>query len=70
MDTDQARFTSFGLMDNHIGPHKCRRCGKTWVTGHVACGPCSKEMKYERSNYYFLRSVEIQTLDMGVQAWA
>jgi len=68
---DDTKVTSFGWMqDDKSEPRKCRRCGKTWVTGHVVCGPCSAEMKYERSNYYYHRSVECQTLDMGVALWA
>lgn len=70
MDTDDAKITNFGWMDSQSEPHKCRRCGRVWVTGHVVCGPCSKEIKYERSNYYFLRTNEIATLDMGVALWA
>ena len=71
MDITQATITSDKWFSGDMpqDPRKCRRCGKVWVTGHVACGPCSKEIKYERSNYYFLRAVEIQTLDMGVAVW-
>ena len=72
MDMTSAKVTSDGWFagDMQSEPRKCRRCGRVWVTGHKVCGPCNREMKYERSNYYFLRAVEIQTLDMGVQIWA
>jgi hypothetical protein len=50
-------------------PRKCRCCGKGWVTREIVCKACKPIYKYRRSDYYFLRSVEIQTLDMGVQVW-
>ena len=50
-------------------PKRCRRCGKTWVTGHKVCGACNVEVKYARANYYWLRAVECATLDMGVAVW-
>ena len=71
MDTIEAKITSDRwFQDIPSEPKKCRCCGKGWVTREIVCKECRPAVKYRRSDYYFLRSVEIQTLDMGVQAWA
>ena len=68
----QATITSDKWFSGDIQaePRKCRRCGRVWVTGHAVCGPCNREMKYARANYYWLRAVECATLYMGVAVWA
>jgi hypothetical protein len=71
MDMTSAKVTSDGWFvgDVQAEPRKCRCCGKGWVTREIVCKACKPIYKYRRADYYFLRSVEIQTLDMGVQVW-
>ena len=66
----EAKITSDKWFSDTIEPRKCRRCGRVWVTGHQVCGACNHEIKYARANYYWLRNVELQALDMGVAVWA
>lgn len=72
MDTiTEARITSDQWFhDTPQAPRRCRACGKNWITRETVCHECKPMFKYRRSDYYWLRSVEIQTLDMGVQLWA
>jgi hypothetical protein len=67
----EARITSDKwFQDIPQEPKRCRCCGKNWVTREVVCRECRPIFKYRRADYYWLRSVEINALDMGVQAWA
>ena len=67
----KARITSDKwFQDLPIEPRKCRCCWKAWVTREVYCRACKPIYKYRRADYYFLRSNEMQTLDMGVPIWA
>jgi hypothetical protein len=70
MDAIDAKITNFGWnQENMTEPRRCRCCGKGWVTREVVCRACKPIYKYRRSDYYFLRSIEVKALDMGVQAW-
>ena len=67
---DNTKVTSFGWMtDDQKPPHRCRSCGKNWVTREIVCSDCKPIYKYRRSDYYYHRTNEIQTLDMGVPLW-
>jgi hypothetical protein len=68
---DDTKVTSFGWMaEDTREPRRCRMCGKNWITREIVCNECKPMFKYHRSDYYWLRSVECNTLDMGVQLWA
>jgi hypothetical protein len=71
MDAIEAKVTNYGWLsgDTIPEPKRCRCCGKNWVTREVVCRACKPIYKYRRSDYYFLRSIEVKALDMGVQAW-
>lgn len=71
MDMTSAKVTSDGWFagDVQAEPRRCRMCGKNWVTLDSVCRACKSIYKYRRADYYWLRATEINTLDMGVQAW-
>ena len=70
MDHTKVTSDGWGRFEDAQEPRRCRCCGKGWVTREIVCKACKPVYKYRRADYYFLRSVEIQTLDMGVQVWA